>query len=147
MGRIFEIFWPDLKTGVEAELADAENPELCNRFWENLPFETIMAASMSAGEMFKAPVPFPLPMPPPEKFVFVPEQPPGTIVGGVMGSLILTYGIVVEPFRYPRLGIIPATQIPRLRDVSGKLRDAYFFTKEIYFATFRRKQEDGKVTS
>lgn len=144
MGRIIEIFWPELRTGVDAELADVENPELCNRFWDKLPFDTIMAASMSAGEMLKAPVPFPLPMPPLEKFVFLPTQPPGTIVGGVMGSLILTYGIVVEPFQYPRLGTIPAAQISRLRDVSYKLRDAYFFTKEIYFATFRRKQEMGR---
>jgi hypothetical protein len=139
MGRVFEIYWPDFEVVVDAELFDDENPEMCDKFWDHLPFETIMAASMSAGEMFKIPVPFSLPMPTPDKMVLFPDQPPGTIVGGAMGSLLLRYGIVVEPFQLPRLALIPEAHLHRLKDISYKLRDAYFFSKETNFATFRRK--------
>ena len=140
MGRIFEIYWPDFETVVEAKLCDEENPELCEQFWKHLPFDTILAASMSAGEMFKIPVPFSLPMTSPDKMVLFPEQPPGTIVSGIMGSLLLRYGVVVEPFQLPRLALIPEAQIPLLKEISYRLRDAYFFSKEINFATFRRKE-------
>jgi len=139
MGRIFEIYWPDFDTVVDAELFDDENPELCDQFWNHLPFETVMAASMSAGEMFKIPVPFSLPMVAPDKMVLFSEQPPGTIVGGAMGSLLLRYGIMVEPFQLPLLARIPDAHIPRLKGISYKLRDAYFFSKEVNFATFRQK--------
>ena len=138
MGRIFEIYWPDFETVVDAELFDAENPEMCDQFWNHLPFDTILAASMSAGEMFKVPIPFSLPMTAPDRLVLFPEQPPGTIVSGAMGGLLLRYGVVVEPFQLPRLALVSEAHIPRLKDISYKLRDAYFFSKELNFATFRR---------
>jgi hypothetical protein len=140
MGRIFEAYWPDFNLGVDAELFDDECPEMCNKFWSRLPFETVMAASMSAGEMFKVPIPFTMPMPSKDKFVLFPDQPPGTFVYiSNYGSLLLRYDRVEEPFVSPRLAMIPQEQIPQLKEVAYKLRDAYFFTKDIYFVTFRRK--------
>jgi len=37
MGRLVDISWPELEISVVAELADEQNPELCEEFWQNLP--------------------------------------------------------------------------------------------------------------
>jgi len=132
--------WPDFGVILSADLMDSENPQLCDRFWQGLPFTTIFAASMSAGEMFKIPIPVILPRPQRDKFVLFAEEPPGTMVSLGTGSLLLKYGIVVEPFRLPRLAVIPPAELDKLRNVALKLRDAYFFTKEINVVTFRQKK-------
>ncbi len=107
MSRKFEIEWPDFGVVVSVDLLDDENPELCEEFWQGLPFQTIFAGSMSAGEMLKIPVPFPMNLAPKEKLVFFPEQPPGTVVSMGWGGLLLKYGTVVEPFRLPRIAKVP----------------------------------------
>jgi hypothetical protein len=139
MVRKFQITWPDFKVAIKAELADKENPDLCDQFWSGLPFETVFAASMSSGQMFKVPVPFILPDNTGGKPAFFPDEPPGTILSlAYMGSLLVKYGIVVEPFRLPRLARIKAADLSRFSDVAGKLRDAYFFTKVVNFAVFEK---------
>jgi hypothetical protein len=57
-----------------------------------------------------------------------------------MGSLLLKYGMTVEPFRIPRIARVPEEELDKLRNAATRLRDAYFFTKEINIATFRRKE-------
>jgi len=140
MSRKFVIEWTDFGVAIPVDLLDEENPEICEGFWQALPFKTIFAASMSAGEMFKIPIPVTLPFAPPEKLALLPDQPPGTIISLGMGSLLLKYGTVVEPFMVPRIASIPNEDLGSLRDVAIKLRDAYFFTKDINFALFRRKE-------
>lgn len=140
MSRKIEMEWPDFGVTVSAELLDEENPELCEAFWQCLPFQTIFAGSMSAGEMLKIPVPVTLPGAPQEKLVLLPEQTPGTIISLGMGSLLLKYGTVAEPFMVPRLARVPQEELDKLRSVAIKLRDAYFFTKEVNVATLRRKE-------
>lgn len=140
MPREIEIEWSDFGVAIFAELFDEENPELCEAFWQCLPFQTVFAASMSSGEMLKISVPVILPNTPHEKLVLLPEQPPGIIISLGMASLLLKYGTVVEPFRVPRLARVPREELDKLRDVTIKLRDAYFFTKEINIATLRRKR-------
>jgi len=140
MSRKFEVEWADFGTTVTMELLDEENPELCEAFWRSLPFQTIFAASMSAGEMFKIPIRRALPPAPPEKLRPFPEEPPGTLSLLNVGSLLLKYGTVAEPFRIPRIARVPEEELDKLRNAAVKLRDAYFFTKEINIATFRRKE-------
>jgi len=140
MARKFEIEWADFGITVTMELLDEENPELCEAFWQSLPFQTIFAASMSAGEMFKIPIRRALPPAPPEKLRFFPEEPPGTLFLLNVGSLLLKYGTVAEPFRIPRIARVPDEELNKLRNAATKLRDAYFFTKEINIATFKRKE-------
>jgi len=140
MSRKFEVEWPDFGATVTLELFDEENPDICEGFWQALPFQTIFAASMSAGEMFKIPMRRSLPLAPPEKLRLFPEEPPGTLFSLSMGSLLLKYGTVAEPFRIPRIARVPEEELGKLREVAGKLREAYFFTKEINIATFRRKE-------
>ncbi len=140
MSRKFEIEWPDFEVTVTVDLLDEENPELCEVFWQSLPFQTIFAASMSAGEMFKIPIRRALPPAPPEKLRLFPEEPPGTLFLLNVGSLLLKYGTVAEPFMMPRIARVPEEELDKLRNAATKLRDAYFFTKEINIATFRRKE-------
>ncbi len=140
MARRFTMEWPDLKTKITAELKDADHPAICDAFWNRLPFKTIFAASMSAGEMFKVPVPFILPLAPPEKCAFFPDVPPGSIVVLPYGGIMLKYGICAEPFRLPLFATVLAEDMPSLYTVSIKLRDAYFFTKEIIIANIARAQ-------
>lgn len=139
MPREIEIEWSDFGVAISAELLDGENPEICEVFWQCLPFQTIFAASMSAGEMFKIPIPVTLPIAAEEKLVLFPDEPPGSIISLGMGSLLLKYGTVAEPFRLPRVARVPQEELGKLREVAIKLRDAYFFTKEINIATLRRK--------
>ena len=140
MARQFEMYWPDFEATIPAELLDSENPKLCEEFWNGLPFQSIFAASMSAGDMFKIPIAFPLtPVTDKSKLAFFPEVAPGTILS--MGSLglLLKYGVVAEPFRLPRLAQIPAAQLDSFRAVAMRLKEAYFFTKEVNIMTFRKK--------
>ena len=139
MSRIFEIEWTDFNTTVPVELADDENPEVCEAFWQALPFQTIFAASMSAGEMLKIPIPVTLPRGAPDKLRLFPEIPPGSIISIGMSSLLLKYGTVAEPFNSPIVGRIADEDLDRLRNVAIKLRDAYFFTKAVNVATLRRR--------
>jgi len=140
MARKFEIEWPDFGVTIPVNLLDEENPQICEAFWQSLPFQTIFAASMSAGEMFKIPIPRTLPSATPEKSVLFSEDISGTISSLGMGSLLLKYGMVVEPFRIPRIARVPEEELDKLRNVAEKLREAYFFTKKIYIATLRRKE-------
>ncbi len=143
MSRKFEIEWPDFETVIQCDLLEDENPELCRIFRDSLPFRTLLAASMSAGEMFKVPVPVTLPDGDPEKRVFFPDQAPGTLLSLGWGSLLLKYGVVAEPFRLPRLARVRDADLPALRNVATKLRDAYFFTKVVNMATFRAVASSG----
>ena len=139
MSRMFEIEWTDFGVTVLVELLEEENPELCEQLWQGLPFEAAFAASMSSGESLSVPVPFELPRVAPEKLLLLPEQPPGTVLV-LEGRILLKYGIMVEPFRLPGIGRIPNNELVKLRNVAIKVRDAYFFTKEINMATLRRKE-------
>ncbi|MCX8126993.1 MAG: hypothetical protein N3E40_07675, partial [Dehalococcoidia bacterium] len=98
----------------------------------------IFAASMSAGEMLKIPVPFPLPTAPPEKNVYFPDLPPGFFISMSYSGLLLKYGVCAEPFRFPKVARVLPEDMDKLRAVATRLRDAYFFTKEINIATIRR---------
>lgn len=138
--RLFEIIWPDFGISVPVRLTEDEFPEVCEAFWQSLPFKAILAASMSAGEMFKIPFPKGLPPTPPQKMVFFPKLAVGSIISlGNLATLLLKYGTVTEPFMGPKIGEVPENSISTLREVSFKLRDAYFFTKEINIATIQRK--------
>nr|WP_257714055.1 hypothetical protein [Agrobacterium fabrum]UTN42840.1 hypothetical protein BDDEJBFL_00072 [Agrobacterium fabrum] len=50
MGRLVDIAWPELDIVVVAELADEENPELCEEFWQDLPFKVMQAHPVVSGE-------------------------------------------------------------------------------------------------
>ncbi len=87
-----------------------------------------------------APIPYAASPAPPEKLNLLPDEPPGSVTSlGIY--LLITYGThVVEPFGVPRIGWIQEEDVKKLRSLTPKLREAYFFTKEVYIAKFRRKE-------
>lgn len=135
--REVEIVWPDSNLKISMKLLDKKHPKICEKFWESLPFETFFISSMSAGEMLKAPLPFSLPLVQ-DDLSFVPSEDPGSVFA-METSLIVKYGIIVEPFYLPLIGKIPSEDLERLKDFSITLRDAFFFTKRLYKAIVRRK--------
>ncbi|MBT8442127.1 MAG: DUF3830 family protein [Gammaproteobacteria bacterium] len=139
MKRQFEMEWSDFGTTIRATLLEGENPEVCKAFVDLLPFTTIFAASMSAGEMFKVPIPSMLPDADIDRLAPLPDEPEGSIFSLGYGSLLVKYGIVVEPFRLARIGIVEPDELANFQSISAKLADAYFFTKDINHVTFRLK--------
>ena len=137
VSRQFEMEWPDFGTTIRASLLEQENPEVCKAFVDLLPFTTIFAASMSAGEMFKVPVPSMLPDVDIDRLVPLPEEPEGSIFSLGYGSLLVKYGICVEPFQLARVATVEPDDLGVFQSISSKLADAYFFTKDINHVTFR----------
>ena len=131
--------WPDFDTTISATLLDGENPVICESFVDLLPFTTVFAASMSAGAMFKVPIPSMLPDADLNKLVPLPAEPEGSILSLGYGSLLVKYGTVVEPFRLPRIATIETAELARFQFIATRLSDAYFFTKELNHVTFRMK--------
>jgi len=139
MVRKFEMFWPDFNVVVEAILLDEVNPVHCEEFWNALPFKSLFIHSMSAGQMFKVRTPFIASAG--GKPVLLPKEPPGTIVTQPLSNqLLITYGNIAEPFRWPIIGRLTSDGLQKLKSIAIELRDAYFFTKEIFITTFRKKE-------
>ena len=140
MSRKIEVEWLDFSTTVTVEILDDENPRLCGRLWQALPFESVFMDNMSPGEMLIVPIPLTLYSEPEDKLVFLPDEPPGTVASfSGLACLFLKYGAVVEPFRVPIIGRILEEELEKLRRVAAKIREAYFFTKEVNIATWRRR--------
>ena len=140
MSQEIEVEWPDFGVTVTIALLDNENPKLCGRLWQALPFETVFMTNMSPGEMFIVPIPAALYSPPEEKLAFVPDEPPGTVFSfSGLACLFIKYGTVVEPFRVPKIGRFPEEELGKLRGIYEAIRDAYFFTKNVNVANWRRK--------
>jgi hypothetical protein len=140
MSRKFEVEWPDFGVTIIAELFDDENPELCDRFWQVLPFETVPMPSMSPGELFIIPVPVTLPSREERKLVLLPDEPPGPMVSFSGLGILFKYGIVVEPFNVPRIANVPEAELEKFRSIVPQLIEAYFFTKKVSKAIFRKKE-------
>lgn len=54
MGRLIDIKWPELDIAVVAELADEQNPEMCEEFWRDLPFKVMQAHPVVSGQSLYA---------------------------------------------------------------------------------------------
>jgi len=140
LGRKIEISWQDFGVAITVELMDEESPDICQELWRILPFQTFFVASMSAGEMYKIPLPVTLHSAP-EKQVPFNQEPPGTLFYSGMPQLYLSYGTVVSPIPVSRVGRVSPEELATLRkNVVAKLSEAYFFTKQVNIATLLRKE-------
>ena len=141
MPRRMEIHWPDFDVTLTADLLDDENPKLCERLWQALPFETLPMHSMGAGKIFKVPIPITLRPTPEAKLGFMPDQPPGTILYCIGMGFFLIFGKpVVEPFTLLRIAMIPEKELEKLNSVVPELEDAFWFTKKVNKVIFRKQE-------
>lgn len=140
MPRTVIMEWPDLKTSVPFVLADSENKELCDAFWNGLPFQTIFIASMSGGQMFKVPLDQWLPDEK-AKRVLIPEFPPGNIFSIGAYTLLVKYGDVIEPFKAPKLGMMTRAGLSTMMELVDKLKEDYWISKAIHPVVFKKAAE------
>ncbi|KAA3505423.1 DUF3830 family protein [Agrobacterium vitis] len=138
MGRLVEIAWPELDIVVVAELADEENPELCEEFWQDLPFKVMQAHPVVSGESLYAWTP---------TISTAPVRLRRRIVDCAIGDLrysqatgnkfSIQYGKGLEPLAQPVLGKV-LEEYHHLLPVVGKaIWNNLFFVKEKIFVEVR----------
>jgi len=140
MRREIEISWPDFNISLAAELLDDENPRLTEQLWRALPFETMPMIGMNVGKIMKVPLPISMRITAEDKLSYLPDQPPGTLLGLNGVGFFLLFGIVVEPFTLPRVVKIPETELQKLIDIVPQLEDAFWLTKKVYKAIFTKRE-------
>lgn len=134
MGRLIDIKWPELDILVVAELADEENPELCEEFWQDLPFKVMQAHPVVSGESLYCWTPTISTAP-----VRVRQRIIDCPVGRMRYSqatgnkMSIQYGKGLEPLAQPVLGMV-LPEYHHLLPVVGKaIWNNLFFGKEQIF--------------
>lgn len=134
--------WPDLGIEAYAALADEENPELCQDFWDALPFESIMNnAVITDGSMYCwAPM---LSFAPVRKKERIDLAPIGRLrySQNTGNKLIIQYQECNEDIYGAVLGMIEPEYIQSIREVGERARTAIFMTKEKILVRISRADE------
>lgn len=134
MGRLIDIRWPELDVTVVAELADEQNPEMCEEFWQDLPFKVMQAHPVVSGESMYAWTP---------TISTAPVRLRERIIDCPIGRLrysqstgnkfSIQYGKGLEPLAQPVLGMV-LPEYHHLLPVVGKaIWTNLFFAKDQIF--------------
>jgi len=134
MGRLIDISWPELDIQVVAELADEENPELCEEFWRDLPFKVLQAHPVVSGESLYAWTP---------TISTAPVRLKRRIIDCAVGDLrysqatgnkfSIQYGKGLEPLAQPVLGHVLGEHHHLLPKVGETIWNNLFFVKKQIF--------------
>ncbi|CAH1671745.1 MULTISPECIES: DUF3830 family protein [unclassified Chelatococcus] len=134
MGRLVDIAWPELGIVVVAELADEDNPELCEEFWQDLPFKVMQAHPVVSGESLYAWTP---------TISTAPVRLRRRIIDCAVGDLrysqatgnkfSIQYGKGLEPLAQPVLGKVLPEYHHLLQGVGKAIWTNLFFAKEQIF--------------
>ncbi len=134
--------FPDFKVSVSATLLEETNPELCQVFWNHLPFECVQEHGVISGEIVYCWVPIvtTAPVRAQEK---LDETPVGRLLYSQMtgNKLIAKYGPVTEPLKLIPIGQVAEEDIEKLKTVGRAVWDSAFYTKELIRVHFTK--EDG----
>ena len=125
------IEWPDLGLSARAELAEQENPELCEEFISRLPFESIMNnAVVTDGSMYCW-VPM-LSFARIHKKERIDLAPPGRLrySQNTGNKLIVQYASCNEDVYGAVLGQVLPEDLETVRIVGERAKNAIFMTKE-----------------
>lgn len=147
MARKIKLSWPELGESVVAELFDERNPELCQEFWEVLPFTVPQAHPVVSGESIyawtplvsTAPVQFRLP---------IIECPVGTLrySQSTGNKLSVQYGPGLEPLTQPILGQVQDADLAKLPRVGQAVWENLFWKKDLIFLTVERLGATNEAT-
>jgi hypothetical protein len=134
MGRKIDINWPELGVKVVAELADESNPELCEEFWQHLPFKVLQAHPVVSGESVYAWTPI---------VSVAPVRHREQIINCPVGRLrysqatgnkfSVQYGRGLEPLAQPVLGMVLPEHCGKLPAVGKAIWENVFWRKDLYF--------------
>lgn len=144
MGRLIDIRWPSLDVTVVAELADETNLEMCEEFWQQLPFRVPQAHPVVSGESLYCWVPV---------ISTAPVQHRERIVDCPVGRLrysqttgnkmSVQYGQGTETLSQPVLGQVLPEYLALLPRVGKEAWENIFWRKEEMFVEVSR--HDGTV--
>lgn len=134
MGRLIDIKWPELDISVVAELADEDNPEMCEEFWRDLPFKVMQAHPVVSGESLYAwtPTISTAPVRLRERII---DCPVGRLrySQATGNKFSIQYGKGLEPLAQPVLGIV-LPEYHRLLPIVGKaIWTNLFYAKDKIF--------------
>lgn len=138
MGRKIEIKWPELDIAVEAELADEMNPELCEEFWQDLPFKVMQAHPVVSGESLYAWTPTISTAPIKQTIKLIDCR-----IGDIRYSqktgnkFSINYGRSTEPLAQPVLGKVLPQYHHLLPKVGKAIWNNLMYAKEHFFVEVR----------
>jgi hypothetical protein len=134
MGRLIDITWPELDTTVVAELADELNPDMCQEFWEDLPFKVLQAHPVVSGESLYAWTPT-ISTAPVQKTIPLTECRLGDMRYSQKtgNKFSINYGRSTETLAQPILGKVLPDDRRKLPIVGKAIWTNLFFAKEHIF--------------
>ena len=139
MGRKIDIRWPELDITVVAELSDETNPELCEEFWQHLPFKVLQAHPVVSGESVYAwtPIVSTAAVRHRERII---DCPVGRLrySQATGNKFSVQYGKGLEPLAQPVLGMVLPEHHAKLPVVGKAIWENVFWRKELYFVEVSR---------
>lgn len=139
MGRLIDIAWPDLDVTVVAELADESNPEMCEEFWQHLPFRVLQAHPVVSGESLYCwtPIVSTAPVRHRERII---DCPIGRLrySQSTGNKMSVQYGQGLEPLAQPVLGQVREADCHLLPGVGKAIWENVFWRKAEMFVEVRR---------
>jgi hypothetical protein len=134
MGRLIDIRWPEINVSVVAELADEVNPELCEEFWQHLPFKVLQAHPVVSGESIYAWTPI-VSEAPVRKRIVIKECPVGQMrySQATGNKFSIQYGPGLETTAQPILGKVLPEHTAVLPAVGKAAWENVFWRKEMMF--------------
>lgn len=141
MGRQIDLSWrgPGVCVDALAELADEQNPELCEDFWGCLPFTVLQDHPVVSGESMYCWVPLVS-----TAAVHVKEAihdaPPGRIrySQNTGNKIVIQYGKALEPILTPVLGRVLPDSLRKLPEVGKAVWESTFQNKDLIWITVSR---------
>lgn len=134
MGRLIDISWPSLGVTVVAELNDERNPELCEEFWQHLPFKILQAHPVVSGASMYAWTPI-VSSAPVHHREMITDCPVGRLrySQSTGNKMSIQYGVGLEPLAQPVLGQVLEEYCHLLPDVGKAVWNNLFWQKDLIF--------------
>jgi hypothetical protein len=145
MSRTIRLSWPTLGESVIAELADEDNPELCDEFWAALPFTITQEHPVVSGESMYSWTPL-VSTAVVRKRIAITACPVGALrySQSTGNKLSVQYGPGQEPLRQPYLGQVREADLDVLPRVGKAVWENLFWQKGIILLTVERVDDDGR---
>jgi hypothetical protein len=146
MGRLIDIHWPSLNVKVVAELNDERNPELCEEFWQHLPFTIMQAHPVVSGASMYAWTPI-VSSAPVHHRELITECPVGRLrySQSTGNKMSVQYGVGLEPLAQPVLGQVLPEYCDLLPAVGKVVWNNLFWEKNLLFVEVSRHDQAAQA--
>jgi hypothetical protein len=131
--------WPDFRVEVPFALEDSQNPELCQEFWDALPFECIQEHGMVTGDIIYCWTPM-VSLAPVQVGQLHSESPIGRVSysQGTGNKVIVKYGPATEDIAAPCLGLVTSEHHDELSAIGNEVWRNTMTTKRLLRVRFER---------